>query len=129
MIKKYAFLTVGFGATGLGLIGVFVPLLPTVPFALLALYCFSVSSPRFQQWLLDNRFLGPTLRNIKENRGLTIIEKVRVLLVVWVSILGTAFWLLDDRPMAQVTLITIAAIETIVIARYKTRTANKKDIA
>lgn len=78
MIKRYTFLTIGVSATGLGMVGVFIPLLPTVPFALLALYCFSVSSPRFQAWLLANRLLGPTLRNIKENRGLSIKEKVRI---------------------------------------------------
>ncbi len=103
------------------MVGVFIPLLPTVPFALLALYCFSVSSPRFQAWLLVNRLLGPTLRNIKENRGLSMKEKVRVLLVVWGSILATVVWLLDERLSAQITLLVIALIETYVIARYKTR--------
>ncbi len=103
------------------MVGVVIPLLPTVPFALLALYCFSVSSPRFQQWLLANRLLGPTLRNIKEKRGLTVKEKIRVLVVVWVSILATAFGLLGERPSAQITLIVIALIETYVIAKYKTR--------
>lgn len=121
MIKRYTFLTIGVSATGLGMVGVFIPLLPTVPFALLALYCFSVSSPRFKSWLLANRLLGPTLRNIKENRGLSIKEKVRVLLVVWGSILATVVWLLDERPSAQITLLVIALIETYVIARYKTR--------
>ncbi|MBR9788022.1 MAG: DUF454 domain-containing protein [Vibrionaceae bacterium] len=123
MIKRYTFLTIGVSATGLGMVGVFIPLLPTVPFALLALYCFSVSSPRFQSWLLTNRLLGPTLRNIKENRGLSIKEKVRVLIVVWGSILATVVWLLDERPSAQITLLVIALIETYVIARYKTRFA------
>ncbi|WP_319553465.1 YbaN family protein [uncultured Vibrio sp.] len=121
MIKRYAFLTLGVSATGLGMVGVFLPLLPSVPFALLALYCFSVSSPRFQSWLLANRLLGPTLRNIKENRGLTITEKVRVLLVVWGSILATVVWLLDEQTPVQVTLLVIALIKTYVIARYKTR--------
>lgn len=121
MIKRYAFLTIGVSATGLGMVGVFIPLLPTVPFALLALYCFNVSSPRFQSWLLASRLLGPTLRNIKENRGLTIKEKVRVLIVVWCSILATVVWLLGERPSAQITLLVIALIETYIILRYKTR--------
>ncbi len=109
------------------MVGVFIPLLPTVPFALLALYCFRVSSPRFQSWLLANRLLGPTLRNIKENRGLSIKEKVRVLLVVWGSILATVVWLLDERPSAQITLLVIALIETYVIARYKTRVVSVEE--
>lgn len=121
MIKRYTFLTIGLIATGLGMIGVFIPLLPTSPFALLALYCFGVSSPRFQSWLLANRILGPTLTNIKENRGLTIQEKTRILVVVWGSILAAVIWLLDERPSAQITLLVIALIKTYVIVRYKTR--------
>ncbi|MCF7364209.1 MULTISPECIES: YbaN family protein [Vibrio] len=121
MIRRYTYLSIGLIATVFGMVGVFLPLLPTVPFVLLALYCFSVSSPRFQRWLLANRLLGPTLRNIKENLGLTIQEKIRVLVLVWVSILATAFGLLSDRPSAQVTLIAIALIETYVIVKYKTR--------
>ncbi|KHD25216.1 hypothetical protein NM09_09760 [Vibrio caribbeanicus] len=120
-IKQYTLITVGLGATGLGLIGVFIPLLPTVPFALLALYCFGVSSPKFQAWLLRNRFLGPTLNNIKQKRGLSVREKTRIILLVWFSIVVTVIWVVDERPSAQYFLIAIAIIETYIIARYKTR--------
>ena len=121
MIKKYTLMAVGLSATGLGMVGVFVPLLPTVPFALLALYCFSLSSPRFQSWLLNSKLLGPILRNIKEQRGLSTREKTQILMTVWISIGATVIWLLDDRPIAQVSLLAIAVIETYIIMRYKTR--------
>lgn len=121
MIKKYTLMAVGLSATGLGVVGVFVPLLPTVPFALLALYCFSLSSLRFQKGLLNSKLLGPILRNIKEKRGLSAREKAQILLTVWLSIGVTALWLLDDRPIAQVSLLAIALIETYIIIQYKTR--------
>ncbi|WP_084659866.1 YbaN family protein [Vibrio sonorensis] len=120
-IKYYTFIAMGMGASALGIIGAFVPLLPTVPFALLALYCFGVSSPKCQQWLLNNKYLGPTLKNIKEKKGLSVYEKTRILGLVWASILITVFWVVNERPSAQYLLVAIAVIETYVIVRYKTR--------
>ncbi|MEF2482851.1 YbaN family protein [Vibrio mimicus] len=120
-IKNYLLLCIGVSATAFGIVGVFVPLLPTVPFALLACYCFGASSPRFQTWLIANRYIGPTLRNIRENRGLTVSEKWRILLLVWSSILITVLLALEGRNITQGVLIVIAALETVIIVRYKTR--------
>ncbi len=53
----YAF--VGLASLLLGGIGVFVPLLPTVPFVILAAFCFARSSPRLERWLLEHESLGP----------------------------------------------------------------------
>ena len=56
------FLTLGWVCLLLGLIGIFLPLLPTTPFALLAAYFFSGSSQRMHNWLLQQKTLGPLLR-------------------------------------------------------------------
>lgn len=62
MIKKWAYFLLGWTALILGSIGVFLPLLPTVPFAILAAFCFANSSPKLEAWLLNHRQFGPHIR-------------------------------------------------------------------
>jgi uncharacterized membrane protein YbaN (DUF454 family) len=69
----------GFACVGLGLLGIFLPLLPTTPFLLLAAACFARSSPRFHAWLLGNRTFGPLIHQWEKNR--TIPRKTK-----WVAI-------------------------------------------
>ena len=66
--RKGIFLVAGFGLVGLGTIGIFVPLLPTTPFLLLAAACFARSSERCHRWLLGHRLFGPILKNWHEHR-------------------------------------------------------------
>ena len=60
----------------LGLLGIFVPLLPTTPFLLLAAALWVRSSPRLYAWLLSHRRLGPYIRNFRENRAIPLRAKV-----------------------------------------------------
>ncbi|WP_233054413.1 YbaN family protein [Motilimonas cestriensis] len=119
MIKKYLFLCAGWLAVSLAFIGAFLPLLPTVPFALLALYCFSVSSPSFQHWLLHHPLFGSSLRRIKSGQGLSRKEKIRILLITWLSIGATVTLVLTDWR-GQSLLMVIVCIETWVIWRMPT---------
>ena len=61
----------------LGAVGAVLPLLPTTPFLILALFLFSKSSPRFHQMLLDNRWFGPGLRQWEANRSLARATKFK----------------------------------------------------
>lgn len=63
MIPKRVFTALGFLSLALGFLGIFLPVLPTTPFVLLAAFCFSKGSERWHQWLLDNPTFGPLIRD------------------------------------------------------------------
>jgi len=60
----------------LGFIGIFLPLLPTTPFVLLAAYCFSKSSPRLHHWLINQPRLGPMIQNWERHGSISQNAKV-----------------------------------------------------
>lgn len=59
---RLIYLLIGLSALALGAVGVFVPLLPTVPFVILAAFCFARSSPRLEAWLIGHERMGPHIR-------------------------------------------------------------------
>lgn len=66
-MKRWMFLVCGLVLTGLGVVGAFVPLMPTTIFLILAAACFARSSPRLEAWLMEHARFGPTLRAWREN--------------------------------------------------------------
>lgn len=92
-------LTCGLAAMGLGFAGLALPILPTVPFLLLAAFCFARSSARLHDWLLEHRHFGPPIRAWNENgaipRRIKGIASVSVLAGVGISAaLGLPNWVL-----------------------------------
>lgn len=90
-VLRWTLLLSGLVATILGVLGVFLPVLPTVPFLLLALACFARSSERFYRWLLEHAYLGPMIRPYLNGRGLSYASKVKAITLLWISILLSAF--------------------------------------
>ena len=85
-IKKYLYLTIGIVSVILGGIGAFLPVLPTVPFLLLALFCFSRSSDRAYQYIINNKYFGKTLQDYHEGKGVTRGVKIKAILFMSVGI-------------------------------------------
>ncbi len=71
---------------GLGFIGIFLPVLPTTPFLLLAAFCYARSSKRLYHWLLTNPWFGEYLKNYHEGRGMRVRHKALALILMWLSI-------------------------------------------
>ena len=62
-IGRYAYILAGWLCLGLGVVGIFLPLLPTTPFVLLAAFCFSRGSQTLHSWLLTQQTFGPIIRD------------------------------------------------------------------
>ena len=71
--------------TALGIVGAFLPLLPTTPFLLVAVWCFSRSSPRLEHWLLNHRTLGPPLTNWQREGAIAGRAKIVAVSLIVVS--------------------------------------------
>ena len=79
-LKKKIYICVGFLAVILGIIGVILPGIPTVPFLLVALFCFERSSKKYHDMILNNKYFGKVLRDYYEGRGLTTSVKMKAVL-------------------------------------------------
>mgnify|MGYP006125046547 FL=1 len=92
------FKIVGIFFVGLAFIGIFLPLLPTTPFLLVATACFAKSSPRLHQMLLNNKIFGPMIYHWQTTRSIPQRAKVialisMVLAVMWSVYILPAIWL------------------------------------
>jgi uncharacterized membrane protein YbaN (DUF454 family) len=79
-------LAVGFITTGLAILGIFMPLVPTVPLLLLAAACFARSSERFHHWLLNHQKLGPMINGYLNGQGIPLRAKINAIVLIWLSI-------------------------------------------
>ena len=100
----------------LGTLGIFLPLLPTTIFLLLAAACYARSSERFYRKLIENRMLGAYIRNHREGRGVRRRDKVVTLIALWAGIGATAIWSVDALWL-RLLLVGIAIAVTIHVAR------------
>ena len=89
----------------LAIIGLFLPVLPTVPFVLLAAYCFLRSSNRFYTKLIANRYFGTILADYLQGKGVSRRSKAMSLALLWTSI-GIALFLIR-KPIVTVILIAV----------------------
>jgi uncharacterized membrane protein YbaN (DUF454 family) len=115
---RYLLLCVGWLSVALGVIGIFLPVLPTTPFLLLAAACFVRSSPRFYLWLVTHPRLGPWIRDYLEGQGIPLKGKVYALLLMWASIALSCY--LVPLIWARLFMLTSAVLVSLYILRQKT---------
>jgi uncharacterized membrane protein YbaN (DUF454 family) len=118
-ILKVLLIISGTVCVALGCIGIFVPVLPTTPFLLLAAICYSHSSEKFYTWLLTNRWFGDYIRNYREGRGIPLKQKVYTISLLWIVITVSVIFAV---PLwwVRTILLVIAAAVTFHLIRIKT---------
>ena len=102
----------------LAILGIFLPLLPTTPFLLLASACYLRGSRRMHRWLLTNPLFGEYLRNYEEQRAIPLRAKIVALLLMWGSILFSV-WKVEPLPL-KLMLLAIATGVSVYLLRMKT---------
>lgn len=118
-LKKVLLIAVGMLSVGLGVAGIFLPLLPTTPFLLLSVWCFARSSDRFYDWLMNHRVFRIYIRDYLEKRGVPLKTKALALALLWSSI---AFSVISVVSLLYVRLllVLVASVVTLHILKLKT---------
>lgn len=118
-LVRALFLGAGTAALLLGLAGVFLPILPTTPFVLLAAACFARGSATLHDWLLAHRVAGPIIRAWHEHRAMPPGVKPWAFLLMAVSFGGSI--LLMDSPWHRAMLAALAAVLAFFLWRVPVR--------
>lgn len=117
---RWLYLVLGGAFVGLGVVGLVLPVVPTTPFMLLALWAFSRSSPRLEAWLLAHRRFGPPLQRWRAHR----VVPLRAKLVAWGSMAASLIWMIgwSTAPRWAVALtVALMAYAVWFVARLPSR--------
>lgn len=118
-IKKIALVIAGSLSLILGIIGIFLPLLPTTPLLLLAAACYIRSSKKLYTFLINNKYLGSYIKDYQEKGAVSKKTKIIALCFLWLSIGGSVLFVIT-KLFIKFILISIAVGVTIHILRLKT---------
>lgn len=104
---------------GLGVLGIFLPLLPTAPFFLLAAACYVRSSKRLYHWLLNNKWFGKYMKNYRERKEIPLKVKIFSISLLWLTIMFSIIFIVDNL-FVRIILFLIAIGVTIHILSIRT---------
>ena len=106
----------GLVSLGLGIVGIALPLLPTVPLVLLAAFCFSRSSERLHTWLVEHRIFGPSIRDWRERGAISLRGKLLATLSI-AAVFGISLWLNLRVSLLAIQGVTLLAVLTFIWSR------------
>ncbi len=90
---KVFYVIIGSIALALGVLGIFLPILPTTPFLLLAAALYFRGSPELYEWLIRQKHLGPYILNFRENKAIPLRAKIISVTLIWTTILYCVFFI------------------------------------
>jgi len=107
-MKKAIYIVAGSVSLLLGVLGVFLPVLPTTPFLLLAAFCYLRSSERLYDWLMNHWLFGPFLYNYVTYRAIRLRVKVASLLILWSTLILSAILVHNIYVTVSLGLVGVA---------------------
>ena len=116
---KYILIVLGSISLALGVIGIFLPLLPTTPFLLLSATLYVRSSEKLYEWLISQKYLGTYIRNFREHKAIPLRAKIISVSLVWITLLYCAIGISESIFLSTVLLL-LATIVSWHILSYKT---------
>jgi uncharacterized protein len=118
--KKILLISTGSFLVGVGIAGIFIPILPTTPFLLLAAALYAKSSQKFYSWLINNRILGRYIKDYREGRGIPVKVKIIAITLLWATISCSAYFA-TDILWVRIILVTVAIGVSVHIIRIMPR--------
>jgi uncharacterized membrane protein YbaN (DUF454 family) len=107
---------------GIGILGFFIPLMPSLVFFLIATYCFARGSWRFLRKIIGNKHIGQQIIDYHKGRGMTLKTKIRAIAFMLVSMVISAFFLVEKDWVRIAIIITAIGVVFIILAQ-KTKKA------
>ncbi|MBS1518394.1 MAG: YbaN family protein [Bacteroidetes bacterium] len=107
-LLRWTLLISGIILTGIGILGIFLPLLPATVFFILAAWCFARSSEKFHSWIHTNRLFGKYLSDYTNGNGMTRNSKILSIALLWIGITASALWF-TQLLYVRILLLLIAA--------------------
>lgn len=106
-VIRWVLIISGFVLIGIGVLGMFLPILPTTIFFILAAWCFARSNERFHRWLHHNRYFGKYLTSLKRGEGMPARAKIITIAFLWTGILVSAIFMTENLYI-RILLVAIA---------------------
>ena len=126
-LKKKLYIAFGFLAVALAIIGVFIPGLPTVPFLLVALFCFERSSKKYHDMIINNKYFGPVLQDYYSGKGLTPSIKIKAILFLSCGMIFSIYKIQNLHARIALAVVWLGvAIHIILLKTKKTKNKSNK---
>ncbi len=102
-VKKIIYLIIGFIGLALGTVGAFIPILPSVPFLMIAAFGFGKSSEKLDSWFRGTKLYKNNLESYVKGDGMTVITKIRIMITVTI-LMVIGFIMMNAVPVGQIAL-------------------------
>ena len=126
-LKKILLVIIGCIGVGLGALGVVLPILPTVPFLLLAAFCFARSSERLNNWFIGTKLYKNNLESYVKGEGMT--RKTKIKIMVTVTVLMTIGFIMMDQVLVGRIVLACVWVFHILYFVFGVKTIKRENLA